>query len=276
MNLYKGKTIFITGATRGIGKEIALKLATEGANIVIAAKSVEENPKLGGTIYSTAKDIEQAGGKALAIQTDIRFEDQIERAVKQSVEKFGGIDVLINNASAINLSPTDILEPKRFDLLFDINVRGTFFVTQYCLPYLAKGNNPHIITLSPPLKMAPNCFSKHVAYTMSKYNMSLMTIGWAEEFKKKGIACNAIWPAKIINTAAIRNVMPNGSEIAKYARSPKIVADAVFHLLSKTNLSCTGNLFLDEEILTEAGMKDFSQYADLPSNQLIDDDICRW
>src|ERR1700741_880985 len=185
---FKGKTIFITGASRGIGKAIALKLAKEGANIVIAAKSVEENPKLGGTIFSAAKEIEDAGGQALAVQCDIRFEDQIQAAIDKAVARFGGIDIVINNASAISLTPTEQTEPKRFDLMHDINVRGTFFVTKACIPHLKKGTNPHILTLSPPINLAPKWLGGHLAYTLAKYNMSMMALGWAEELKKYNIA----------------------------------------------------------------------------------------
>lgn len=189
---FKGKTVFITGASRGIGKAIALRLATEGAQIVIASKSVEENPKLGGTIYSVAKEVADAGGQALPIQCDIRFEDQIENAVAKTIEVFGGIDILINNASAISLATTEKTEPKRFDLMHDINVRGTFFVSKACIPHLKKAQNPHILTLSPPLNMQPKWFGAHLAYTLSKYNMSMITMGLAEEFKKEKIAANTL------------------------------------------------------------------------------------
>src|SRR4030095_9299813 len=199
------KTAFITGASRGIGKAIALQLAKNGANIVIAAKSVEENPKLGGTIFSAAEEIEKAGGKALPVQCDIRFEDQIQAAIDKAVAQFGGIDIVINNASAISLTPTEQTEPKRFDLMHDINVRGTFLVTKACVPYLKKSANAHILTLSPPLNLQPKWFAKHVAYTITKYSMSMMTIGWAAEFKKDRIAANALWPRTTIATAAVRN-----------------------------------------------------------------------
>ena len=191
---FQNKTAIITGATRGIGKAIALRLAKEGANIVIAAKSVEENAKLGGTIFSAAAEIEAAGGKALAVQCDIRFDDQVQNVIDKTIEKFGGIDILVNNASAISLTTTEQTEPKRFDLMHDINVRGTFFVTKACIPHLKKAANPHILTLSPPINMDPKWFEKHVAYTITKYNMSMMTIGWAKELAKDRIAANALWP----------------------------------------------------------------------------------
>lgn len=200
---FNNKTVFITGASRGIGKAIALKLAKEGANIVIAAKSVEENPKLGGTIFSAAEEMKAAGGNALAVQTDIRFEEQIEAAVKKAVETFGGIDIVINNASAIQLTGTEQTEAKRFDLIHSINVRGTFLVTKHCVPHLKKSTNAHILTLSPPINIIPKWLGPHVAYTMSKFNMSMMALGWAEEFKKANIASNALWPKTTIDTAAV-------------------------------------------------------------------------
>ena len=204
---FNNKTVIITGGTRGIGKAIALKLAAEGANIVIAAKSVEENPKLGGTIFSAAAEMEAAGGKALAVQCDIRFEDQIQNVIDKTIEKFGGIDILVNNASAISLTATEQTEPKRFDLMHDINVRGTFFVTKACIPHLKKSANPHILTLSPPINLDPKWFDKHVAYTLTKYNMSMMTIGWAKELAKDRIAANSLWPRTTIDTAAVRNLL---------------------------------------------------------------------
>ncbi|HPG12717.1 MAG TPA: SDR family oxidoreductase, partial [Chitinophagaceae bacterium] len=222
---FSNKTVFITGATRGIGKAIALKLAADGANIVIAAKSVEENPKLGGTIFSAAAEVEAAGGKALAVQCDIRFEEQVQEAVNKAAEKFGGIDILINNASAISLTPTEKTEAKRFDLMHSINVRGTFLVTKTCIPFLKKGNNAHILTLSPPINLDPKWFANHVAYTLTKYNMSMMTIGWAAEFKKDKIAANALWPRTTIDTAAVRNLL-GGEMLANMSRKPDILADA--------------------------------------------------
>src|SRR4026208_1909325 len=206
MSLHK-KTAFITGASRGIGKSIALRIAKDGGNIVVAAKSVEENPKLGGTIFSAAEEIEKAGGKALPVQCDIRFEDQIQNAIDKAVAKFGGIDIVVNNASAISLTPTEQTEPKRFDLMHDINVRGTFFVTKACIPFLKKSSNAHILTLSPPLNLEPKWLKGHIAYTLAKYNMSMMALGWAAELKQYNIASNALWPRTTIDTAAVRNLL---------------------------------------------------------------------
>jgi citronellol/citronellal dehydrogenase len=267
---FQNKTVFITGASRGIGKAIALKLAAEGANIVVAAKSVEENPKLGGTIFSAAKEIEAAGGKSLPVQLDIRDEEQIKKAVEQAVSTFGGIDILINNASAINLSNTEQTEAKRFDLMHDINVRGTFFVTRNCLPHLKKGNNPHILTLSPPVNMQLKWFKSHVAYTISKYNMSMMALGWSEEFKQYGIASNALWPRTTIDTAAVRNLL-GGDALAKMSRKPDIIADAVYYIVSKPSAECTGNTFIDEQVLEKEGITDLEKYAVVPGAQLYND-----
>ena len=249
---------------------MALKLAADGANIVIAAKSAEENPKLGGTIFSAAKEVEDAGGKALAVQTDIRFEDQIQNAVQQAVEKFGGIDIVINNASAIQLTGTAQTEAKRFDLIHSINVRGTFLVVKTCLPYLQKGNNPHILTLSPPINMNPKWLSPHVAYTMSKFTMSMMALGWAEEFKKDGIASNALWPRTTIDTAAVRNLL-GGVALANMSRTVDILADSAYYILSKQNLECTGNTFIDEDVLAKEGITDLSKYSVVPGGKLFQD-----
>ncbi|MFN7274063.1 MAG: SDR family oxidoreductase, partial [Bacteroidota bacterium] len=216
---FKNKTIFITGASRGIGKAMALKLAAEGAQIVIGAKSVEEDPRLGGTIFSAAQEVEAAGGKGLAIQLDIRYEDQIQAAMEKAAAHFGGIDVVINNASAIQLTPTDKTESKRFDLMHDINVRGTFLMVKHALPFLRKGNNPHILTLSPPINLDPKWLAGHVAYTVSKYSMSIMALGWAAEFKADGIASNALWPRTTIDTAAVRNLL-GGQALANMSRTP--------------------------------------------------------
>lgn len=267
---FKNKTVFITGASRGIGKAIALKLAAEGANIIVAAKSVEENPKLGGTIFSAAKEMEDAGGKALAVQVDIRNEEQIKSAVEQAVEKFGGIDIVINNASAIQLTNTEQTEPKRFDLMHDINVRGTFFVVKTALPYLKKGNNPHILTLSPPLNMNLKWFKNHVAYTLTKYNMSMMALAWSEEFRSFGIASNALWPRTTIDTAAVRNLL-GGDALAKMSRKPEILADAAFYILAKPAAECTGNTFIDDEVLAKEGITDLDKYAVVPGAQLYND-----
>ncbi len=270
MSLFNNKTVFITGASRGIGKAIALKLAADGANIIIAAKSAEENPKLGGTIFSAAAEIEAAGGKAIPVQTDIRYEEQIQAAVKQGVEKFGGIDIVINNASAIQLTGTAQTEAKRFDLMHSINVRGTFLVVKTCLPYLQKGSNAHILTLSPPINMNPKWLAPHVAYTMSKFNMSMMALGWAAEFKKDGIASNALWPRTTIDTAAVRNLL-GGEALANMSRSVDILADCAYYILSKENLAYTGNTFIDEDVLAKEGITNLDKYSVVPNGQLFQD-----
>lgn len=267
---FQDKTVFITGASRGIGKAIALKLAAAGANIVVAAKSVEENPKLGGTIFSAAKEMEAAGGKALPVQLDIRDEAQIQSAVEQAVSAFGGIDILVNNASAIQLTNTEQTEAKRFDLMHDINVRGTFLVTRHCLPHLKKGNNPHILTLSPPLNMELKWFRPHLAYTLSKYNMTMMARGWSEEFRHYGIASNALWPRTTIDTAAVRNLL-GGDALAKMSRKPEIIADAAFYIFSKPAAECTGNSFIDDEVLAAEGITDLEQYSVVPGAKLYND-----
>lgn len=267
---FQNKTVFITGASRGIGKAIALKLASEGANIIVAAKSIEENPKLGGTIFSAAEEIEKSGGKALAVQLDIRDEEQIKSAVEQAVNTFGGIDVLINNASAIQLTSTEQTEAKRFDLMHDINVRGTFLMTKHCIPYLKKGSNPHILTLSPPLNLQLKWFKSHLAYTLSKYNMSMMALGWSEELKQYGIASNALWPRTTIDTAAVRNLL-GGDALAKMSRTTDIIADAVYYILSKPSSECTGNTFIDEEVLAKEGITDLDKYSVVPGGQLYND-----
>lgn len=267
---FTNKTVLITGGTRGIGKAIGLRLAKEGANIVIAAKSVEENAKLGGTIFSAAAEMEAAGGKALAVQCDIRFEDQIQNVVNKAVEKFGGIDILINNASAISLTATEQTEPKRFDLMHDINVRGTFFVTKACIPHLKKSANPHILTLSPPINLNPKWFEKHVAYTLTKYNMSMMTIGWAKELAKDRIAANSLWPRTTIDTAAVRNLL-GGQVLANMSRTVEILADAAYYILRQASGTCTGNLFIDEQVLAKEGITDLEKYSVVPGAQLYTD-----
>ena len=266
----KNKTVFITGASRGIGKAIALKLAAEGANIAVASKSVTENPKLGGTIYSAVEEIEKAGGKGLAIPCDIRFEDQIESAVKQAVDHFGGIDILVNNASAISLTNTQQTEAKRFDLMHNINIRGTFLVSQHCIPHLKKGNNPHILNLSPPINMDPKWFKKHLAYTISKYSMSMIVIGLAEELKKDKIAVNALWPKTTIDTAAVKNLL-GGEALAQMSRKPEIIADAAHYIFSQPAEDCTGNFFIDEQVMAMAGVTDLTKYAVNPDKKLYTD-----
>ena len=267
---FQNRTILITGASRGIGKAIALRLAKEGANIVIAAKSVEEDARLGGTIFSATKEIEAAGGKALPVQVDIRNEEQIMAAVQKAVDTFGGIDVVINNASAIQLTPTEQTETKRFDLMQSINVRGTFLVVKHCIPYLKKGNNPHIITLSPPVNLDPKWMGGHIAYTITKYSMSMLALGWAAELKGAGIASNALWPKTTIDTAAVRNLL-GGEALAKMSRTTDILADSVYFILSKPSAKCTGNTFIDEEVLAAEGITDLDKYAVVPGGQLYKD-----
>ncbi|HEX8677806.1 MAG TPA: NAD(P)-dependent oxidoreductase [Segetibacter sp.] len=267
---FQNKTAFITGASRGIGKAIAQRLAAAGANIVIAAKSIEENPKLGGTIYSAAQEIEAAGGKALAVACDIRDEMQIQNAVERAVERFGGIDILINNASAISLTPIEQTEPKRFDLMHDINVRGTFFVSKACIPYLKNGNNPHLLNLSPPLNLNPKWFGAHAAYTISKYNMTMIALGLAAELKKYNIAANTLWPKTTIATAAVKNLL-GGEALIKMSRKPEIMADAAYYILQKPSNECTGYTFIDEEVLTAEGITEFDQYAITPGGRLYKD-----
>ncbi len=267
---FQNKTVFITGASRGIGKAIALKLAKEGANIIVAAKTIEEDARLGGTIYSAANEIEEAGGKALAVQVDIRNEEQIKAAVEKSVETFGGIDILVNNASAIQLTNTEQTEAKRFDLMFTINVRGTFLATQHCIPHLKKSSNPHILTLSPPINLDEKWLNKHIAYTISKYNMSMMALAWASELKKYNIASNALWPATTIATAAVKNLL-GGDALIKMSRTPEIIADAAYYILSKASAICTGNIFIDEDVLKKEGITDFSNYAVTSGGELYPD-----
>lgn len=260
-----GKRIFITGGSRGIGLAIALRAARDGASIAIAAKTTEPHPKLPGTIHTAAAEIEAAGGKALAIQCDIRDEAQIESAIAQTVEAFGGLDILINNASAINLTPTIATPAKRFDLMFDVNVRGTFLTSQAAIPHLkdsAKaGFNPHILNLSPPLSMKAKWFKNHVAYTMAKYGMSMCVLGMAEEFKRDGIAVNALWPRTAIDTAALQ--MIPGIDTAA-CRKPEILADAAHVILNRPAGECTGNFFVDDEVLASVGVTDLDRYSVVP------------
>lgn len=259
MNL-TNKTALITGASRGIGKAIALRLAKEGCNIAIAAKTAEPHPKLQGTIYTAAQEIEALGVKCLPLQCDIRDEAQIQSAADETAKTFGGIDILINNASAISLTPTEHTEPKRFDLMMDIEVRGTFFMCKACIPYLRKSGNAHILNLSPPLNLKPKWLAQHLAYTISKYGMSMIVIGLAEELKKDRIAANALWPKTTIATAAIQNLL-GGDALMKMSRKPEIVADAVYAIVSKPAAECTGNFFIDEEVLKGEGLTDFEKYA---------------
>ena len=264
-----GKTLFITGASRGIGKAIALRAARDGANIVVAAKTSEENKKLPGTIYSAAAEIEAAGGKAFAVITDVRDEDSIKAAVAAAVEKFGGIDIVINNASAINLTGTADTPMRRYDLMMQVNQRGTFATTQACLPWLKKSANPHILTLSPPPSLNPKFYGPHVAYTMSKMGMSLCVLGWAEEFRDIGIAANALWPRTVIDTAAL--AMLGGVIKPEHCRKVDIVADAAYAILTKPARQCTGNFFIDDEVLRAEGVKDFSHYAVVAGSEPMTD-----
>ena len=260
-----GKKIFITGGSRGIGLAIAIRAAKDGAMIAIAAKTSEPNPKLPGTIHTAASEITAAGGRALAIQCDLRDENQISAAVDQAAKEFGGIDILINNASAINLTPTLQTPAKRFDLMFDVNVRGTFLTSQAVLPHLQEsakaGRNPHILTLSPPLSMKAKWFRNHVAYTMAKYGMSMCVLGMAEEFKREKIAVNALWPRTAIDTAAL--AMIPGVDTAA-CRTPEILTDAAYIILNRESASCSGNFFVDDEVLASEGITDLEKYSVVP------------
>jgi len=264
----KGKTLFITGASRGIGLAIARRAAQDGANIVIAAKTAEANPKLPGTIFSAAKEIEDAGGKALPLQTDIRDEASVDAAVAKAIETFGGIDILVNNASAISLTPTPDTPMKRFDLMFGVNVRGTYLCTQKCLPHLTAaakaGRNPHVLNMSPPLSMKPHWFKSHVAYTMAKYGMSECTLGHAAEFKALGIAVNSLWPRTAIATAALQ--MIPGADLSK-CRKPEILSDAAYLILTSDARATTGNFFIDDALLAQHGITDLDRYAVTPGNK---------
>ncbi len=264
-----GKTLFITGASRGIGLTIAKRAARDGANIAIAAKTAEPHPTLPGTIYTAAEEIEAAGGNALPLVVDIRFEDQVRQAVDETVKKFGGIDILINNASAISLTGTLDTPMKRYDLMHQVNIRGTYLCSQVCLPHLKKGNNPHILNNSPPLSMKAKWFKNHVAYTMAKYGMSMCVLGMSAELEDDGVAVNAIWPKTAIATAAMR--MLGGDEGLKACRKPEIMADAAHAILTSDSRQCTGNFFIDEEVLRNNGVTDFDQYAVDPSHELMPD-----
>jgi citronellol/citronellal dehydrogenase len=266
----KGKTLFISGASRGIGLAIALRAAKDGANVAIAAKTAEPNPKLPGTIFTAAKEIEDAGGKALPLTVDIRYEEQVIDAVAKTVATFGGIDILVNNASAISLTGTVQTPMKRYDLMHQINTRGTFLCSQACIPHLKKAANPHVLNLSPPLNMETRWFAPHVAYTMAKYGMSLCVLGMAGEFKNDGIAFNALWPRTTIATAAIQNLL-GGDAMMRGSRKPSIMADAAHVILTRPSRECTGNFFVDDEVLKSAGKTDLSEYSVDPSVPLIPD-----
>ena len=269
MTSLRGKTLFVTGASRGIGLAIAKRAAQDGAQVVLAAKTERPHPKLPGTIHTAAAEIEAAGGRALALATDIRDEAQVAVAVAKAVETFGGIDVLVNNASAISLTGTLDTPMKRFDLMHSVNVRGTFCCSQACLPHLLRAANPHILNLAPPLNLDPKWFRGHVAYTMAKYGMSMCVLGMAEEFRERGVAVNALWPRTTIATAAV--AMLGGDEMLGHSRRPEILADAAHWILTQPARECTGNFFVDEEVLARAGVHDLARYAVTPGAELVPD-----
>jgi citronellol/citronellal dehydrogenase len=263
----RNRTLFITGASRGIGLAIALRAARDGANIAIAAKTADPHPRLPGTVYTAAKEIEAAGGVALPLIVDVRDEDSVQRAVDQAASHFNGIDICVNNASAISLSGTADTPLKRFDLMHQVNTRGTFVTTRACLPYLKRGNNPHVLMLSPPLELHPRWFALHVAYSLSKYGMSLCTLGMAEEFRPFGIAVNALWPRTLIATAAVNNVL-GGEKLMRQARHPAIMADAAYSIFTKSSREFTGHFLLDDAALAANGVRDFDPYRYDPSSAL--------
>jgi len=265
-----GRTLFVTGASRGIGKAIALRAAQDGANIVIAAKTKEPHPKLSGTIYSAAEEIEAAGGKALPLAVDVRFEEAIAEAMTRAIDHFGGIDILVNNASAIFLAGTLETSLKRFDLMHQVNVRATYACSQAAVPYLRRASNPHILNLSPPFSMKPKWFKDHLAYTLAKYGMSMCVLGMAAELETDGIAVNALWPRTLIATAAVRNLL-GGEAMIQQSRKADIVADAAYAILSRPSRTCTGNFFVDEEVLREEGITDLDRYAVNPGDTLAPD-----
>jgi len=267
--MLQGKTIFITGSSRGIGREMALRFAKEGANIVVIGKTADPHPKLPGTIHSVAQEVIDLGGKALPLQVDLRDDAQIEQAIQRTVAEFGGIDILINNASAIFLAPCAQTPMKRFDLIMQVNTRSTFACSHYCLPYLRKSSNPHILNLSPPLNMDKKWFKDHTAYTISKYGMSMCTLGLAEEFAAEGIAVNSLWPKTTIATAAIEYNFP--AQVLAASRKPSIVADAAYLVVTKASKSYTGHFVIDEDILRASGVKDFNPYAMTPNVALFPD-----
>jgi citronellol/citronellal dehydrogenase len=269
MTYFKNKTVIMSGGSRGVGLEIAKALGKDGANIAILAKTTEPHPTLPGTIFTAAEEIEEVGGTALPIVCDIRYEEQVEAAVEEVASKFGGIDICINNASAIHLTDTVNTPMKRYDLMHNINVRGTFMLSQKCIPHLIKGDNSHILTLSPPLDIARKWFGMTLAYTTAKYGMSLVAHGLAEELGKHNVASNCLWPRTSLDTAAVRNVI--GEELVKGSRKPSIYADAAYAVLKRDSSSCTGNFFLDQDVLEEDGVTDFDQYAIDPEAKLVSD-----
>ena len=270
MNNLKNRTLFVSGASRGIGLAIAKRAAKDGANVILAAKTAEPHPKLPGTIYTAAEEIEEVGGKALPVVCDIRDEENVRNAVNKGLDHFGAIDICINNASAIQLTGTLQTDMKRYDLMNQINARGTFLVSKVCLPHLIKSDNPHILNLSPPLDMDPKWFGPHVAYTMAKFGMSLCVLGMAEEFKEEGVAVNALWPRTAVATAAIKNAL-GGDSIMNISRSPEIMADAAHVILTKNSREFTGNFCIDDNLLADNGVTDFSQYAEVPFAELAPD-----
>ncbi len=270
MTTLQGKTLFITGASRGIGLAIALRAARDGANVAIAAKTAEPHARLEGTIYTAAEAIEKAGGKALPIVCDIRFEDQVDAAVARTVETFGGLDICVNNASAISLTPSTATDMKRYDLMHGINARGTFLVSKTCIPHLRKAANPHILTISPPLDMNVKWFAPHVAYTMAKFNMSIVALGLAGELRGDGIAANALWPRTTIATAAVRNLL-GGDALVRRSRTPDIMGDAAHVILTQDARTFTGRFSIDDTLLYEHGVRDFEGYRVDPSLELAPD-----
>ena len=272
----EGRTLFISGGSRGIGLAIAQRAARDGANVALIAKTAEPHPKLEGTVYTAAESIEAAGGQALPIVGDIRDEAQVAGAVAQTVERFGGIDICVNNASAINLSGTEAMDMKRYDLMQDINTRGTYVVSKACVPHLKQAGNPHVLTLSPPISLQPRWLGPHIAYTIAKYGMSLCTLGMAEEFRGDGIAFNALWPKTLIATAAVQNLLGGDVAMAK-SRRPEIVADAAHAILTRDSRECTANLYLVEDVLAEEGVTDLAPYsyagagADLQMDLFVDE-----
>jgi citronellol/citronellal dehydrogenase len=266
----KGKTLFITGASRGIGLAIALRAARDGANVAVAAKTAAPHPKLAGTIHTAAAEIERAGGQALPLVVDVREEAAVEAAARACAERFGGIDICVNNASAINLASTEQIDMRRYDLIQQINTRGTFVTSRACLPYLKRAPNPHVLTLSPPLDLKPQWFAPHLAYSLSKYGMSLCMLGMAEEYRAAGIACNALWPRTTIATAAVEFAL-GGPAMMHRSRKPEIVADAAHAILTRPARECTGRFFIDDSILYEAGVRDFGPYSVEPGATLLAD-----
>lgn len=268
--LLRHKTLFISGASRGIGRAIALAAAREGANIAVVGKTASPHPKLPGTVHDVVREVEALGGHALACIADVRFEDQIARAVEECVSQFGGIDVLVNNASAISLSPSEATEMKRFDLMHQVNVRGTFLCSKLCLAALSRAPNPHILMMAPPLTLKPEYFAPHLAYSLSKFGMSLCVLGLAEELRPRGIAVNALWPRTVIATAAVQNLL-GGSDVVARARKPDIVADAACAIFRRDSRSFSGNFCIDEDVLASEGVRDFERYAELPGADLLPD-----